>query len=72
VQAPVVDVVCPIGSGDATMAGLIVALDQGGSWPEAVRYGAAVGAANALVPGSGYLDTQALPELLSRTPIQAM
>ncbi len=72
VQAPVVHEVCPIGSGDATMAGLIVALDRGESWPEAVRYGAAVGAANVLVPGSGHLDTQVLPELLSRTPIQAI
>jgi tagatose 6-phosphate kinase len=72
VQAPAVHEVCPIGSGDATMAGLIVALDRGESWPEAVRYGVAVGTANALLPGSGHLDTKALPELLSRTPIQAI
>jgi 1-phosphofructokinase family hexose kinase len=72
VQAPAVQEVCPIGSGDATMAGLIVALDRGGSWPEAVRYGAAVGAANALVLGSGHLEPQVLPELLSRTLIQSI
>jgi len=72
VQAPAVGEVCPVGSGDATMAGLIVALDRGESWPEAVRYGVAVGAANTLVPGSGYLDTQVLPELLSRTSIHAL
>jgi tagatose 6-phosphate kinase len=72
VGAPKVDALCPIGSGDALMAGLIVALDRGASWPEAVRYGVAIGAANTLVPGSGYLDLQALPDLLSRTAIHTV
>jgi tagatose 6-phosphate kinase len=72
VQAPKVDALCPVGSGDALMAGLIVALDRGAPWPEAVRYGVAVGAANTLVPGSGYLDLQALPDLLSRTEIHTI
>jgi tagatose 6-phosphate kinase len=72
VKAPTIDALCPIGSGDAMMAGLIAALDRGSSWPDAVRYGVAVGAANALVPGSGYLDLEALPGLVSRTEICAL
>jgi tagatose 6-phosphate kinase len=70
IRAPEVRALCPIGSGDAMMAGLIVALGRGHSWPEAVRYGVAVGAANALVPGSGHCDLEVLPELLSRTPVR--
>jgi tagatose 6-phosphate kinase len=72
VQPPQVDALCPIGSGDAMLGGTIVALDRGASWPEAVRYGAAVGTANTLLPGSGYLDLEALPEIASRTAIYTL
>lgn len=46
----------PVGSGDSLLAGLVVALASGFALPEAARRGAAVGAANALVPGQGELD----------------
>jgi 1-phosphofructokinase family hexose kinase len=46
----------PVGSGDSLVAGLAVALAAGFALPEAARRGAAVGAANALVPGQGELD----------------
>ena len=46
----------PVGSGDALLAGLVVALASGLTLPEAARRGGAVGAANALVPGQGELD----------------
>jgi tagatose 6-phosphate kinase len=73
IEAPrIKDALCPIGSGDAMMGGLIVALDRGASWPEAVRYGVAVGAANTLVPGSGYLDLEALPDLISQTSVRLL
>lgn len=72
VQAPQVDALCPIGSGDAMMAGLIVALNCGASWPEAVRYGVAVGTANALVLGSGYLDLEALSDLMPQTKVRLL
>jgi fructose-1-phosphate kinase PfkB-like protein len=54
------------------MAGLLVALDQSMPLPRAVQYGVALGAANTLVPGSGRCDMQAVPELLSRSPIYDM
>ena len=72
VRAPEVDALCPVGSGDAMLAGAIVALDGGASWPEAVRYGVAVGTANTLVPGAGFLDLETLPDLLSRTAIRSI
>ena len=53
----------PVGSGDALVAGLAVALAHGGALPEAVRYGCAVAAANALVPGQGILDRSRVDEI---------
>ena len=46
----------PVGSGDSLLAGLAVALACGFDLSQAARCGAAVGAANALVPGQGEFD----------------
>ena len=47
-QPPRITPVNPIGSGDAVTAGICRQLEQGKAMPEAVRYGVACGAANAL------------------------
>jgi tagatose 6-phosphate kinase len=70
IQAPHVNALCPIGSGDAMMAGIIAALAQGDSLPVATRYGVAVGTANTLVLGSGCCDLDVLPDLVDRTHIR--
>jgi 1-phosphofructokinase family hexose kinase len=46
----------PVGSGDAFLAGLVVALDHGAGWPDALRAALGAGAANAALPGAGRLD----------------
>ncbi len=46
----------PVGSGDAFLAGLVVALDRGAGWPDALRAALGAGAANAALPGAGRLD----------------
>ena len=46
----------PVGSGDAFLAGLVVALERGASWPEALQAALGAGAANAELPGAGRLD----------------
>jgi 1-phosphofructokinase family hexose kinase len=46
----------PVGSGDAFLAGLVVALERGASWPEAMQAALGAGAANAELPGAGRLD----------------
>jgi len=46
----------PVGSGDAFLGGLIVALDAGASWTEALQLALGAAAANAEVPGAGRLD----------------
>ena len=55
VQPPRVKPVNTIGSGDAMLAGMAVALSRGKSMPEAIRFGAACGAANALTAEPGHV-----------------
>ncbi len=45
-----------VGSGDAFLAGLVVALERGQSGPRALALALAAGAANAELPGPGRLD----------------
>jgi 1-phosphofructokinase family hexose kinase len=71
VQAPQVKSLCPIGSGDAMMAGMIASLAQGSPLSTATQFGVAVGAANTLALGPARCDLDALPELVARTGIHA-
>jgi 1-phosphofructokinase family hexose kinase len=48
----------PVGSGDAFLAGLVVALDAGAGWGDALRAAIGAGAANAEQPGAGGLDPE--------------
>ena len=54
----------PVGSGDALVAGLAASVARGQSLPEAVRYGSAVAAANALVPGQGDFEADVIDEIV--------
>ncbi len=53
-----------VGSGDALLGGLVVALARGAGLPEAVRFGSAAATANALTPGQGELDPADVDRLL--------
>ena len=55
---PQVETKNPIGSGDAMMAGIAVALVRGQSILEAVQFGAACGAANAMSVEPGFVRTR--------------
>lgn len=52
VRAPLVPIISKVGAGDSTVAGLVLALARGRSWPEAVRFGVAAGAAAVMTPGT--------------------
>jgi tagatose 6-phosphate kinase len=56
VSPPAIEALNPIGSGDCFTAGLVWRLVAGDDLGEAVRWGAAAGAANALTPMPGDLD----------------
>ena len=66
VQPPKVKTVNTIGSGDAMMAGMAVTLLRGGSMPEAIRFGVACGAANALTDLPGFVNPADVKRLLRK------
>jgi 1-phosphofructokinase family hexose kinase len=62
----------PVGSGDAFLAGLVVALERGDSYTDALRLALSAGGANAEVPGAGRLDrsrAESLAELALVVPL---
>jgi tagatose 6-phosphate kinase len=59
-----VGAVNPIGSGDAMLAGMVTVLWRGGDLREAVRWGMACGAANALTETSGVVRMRDVRRLL--------
>lgn len=59
----------PVGSGDAFLAGLVVALERGAGWSDALRAALGSGAANAEVPGAGRLDRGRAEALADRARI---
>jgi 1-phosphofructokinase family hexose kinase len=62
----------PVGSGDAFLAGLVVALERGEGWPEALRLALGAAAANAEIPGAGKLDAARAHALAARAVVTAI
>lgn len=62
----------PVGSGDAFLAGLAVALVAGAPVMEAARHGLAAGIANALLPGAGNLDPALAERLAAEVRVAAL
>lgn len=58
-----------VGSGDAFLAGLVLALEGGASWPDALRAALGAGAANAELPGAGRLDRSQAELLAERARV---
>ena len=52
-RPPLVQAISAVGSGDAFLGGLLVALSRGLPDPTALAWGVAAGAANTLIPGGG-------------------
>jgi len=62
----------PVGSGDALLAGLLVALERGDPWPSAITLALGAAAANAEGPGAGRLDPARARELAARAEISTL
>jgi 1-phosphofructokinase family hexose kinase len=60
----------PVGSGDAFLAGLVVALDRGADWPTALRHALGAATANAETPGAGRLDPARAGDLAERAVLR--
>jgi tagatose 6-phosphate kinase len=71
IRPPVVEVVSTIGSGDATAAGVVVALARGMSMPDAARLGIACGSANAKTLIAGLVKFDDVFELHPQVQIDA-
>ena len=59
----------PVGSGDAFLAGRVVALDRGAGWTDGLRAALGAGAANAELPGAGRLDRARAEELAAQADV---
>jgi 1-phosphofructokinase family hexose kinase len=59
----------PVGSGDAFLAGLVVALDRGAGWETALAAAIGAGSANAETPGAGVLERGRAEELAAAVEI---
>jgi fructose-1-phosphate kinase PfkB-like protein len=55
-----------VGSGDALLGGLLVALERGDPWPAAIALGLGAAAANAESPGAGHMDPARARELAAQ------
>jgi tagatose 6-phosphate kinase len=70
VQAPTVEALNPIGSGDSFAAGLVWRLLRGDDLGEACRWASAVGAADALTLMTGEVDPDEVERLAARTRVE--
>jgi fructose-1-phosphate kinase PfkB-like protein len=48
----------PVGSGDAFLGGMLVALERGEPWPHAIALGLGAACSNAEIAGAGRLDPE--------------
>jgi 1-phosphofructokinase family hexose kinase len=62
----------PVGSGDAFLGGLVVGLERGDRWPDALRLALGAAAANAELPGAGTLDAARAAALAARAEIREL
>lgn len=69
VTTPPVQVLNPVGSGDAFTAGLAASLVRNLSLEDSLRLATACGTANALHPGTGQIDPQQVEELYAQIQV---
>ena len=66
---PRVDVLCPIGAGDAMSAAFLWALENGEPEANALRWGVAAGTASAMQPGMNFAGLSATREMYVRIAV---
>ena len=71
-RPPDVKAICPIGSGDAFLGGLVQATLEHKTEPEALRQAVAAGSANALSIGGGKFTRQEFESVLTQTTVKTL
>ncbi|MCC6857158.1 MAG: 1-phosphofructokinase family hexose kinase [Bryobacterales bacterium] len=67
---PPVDVVCPIGAGDALAAAFTWSMRRKGDFPDAVRWGVAAGTASARLPGVSFASLEQAEEVYKQVEVR--
>jgi len=62
----------PVGSGDAFLAGLVVALERGDGWGSALRLALGAATANAEIPGAGRLERARAEALAAQANVRLL
>jgi 1-phosphofructokinase family hexose kinase len=62
----------PVGSGDAFLAGLVVALERGEAWGSALRLALGAATANAEIPGAGRLERARAESLAEQANVRLL
>lgn len=68
---PKIDIINPVGSGDATIAGLAYALNRYDSVEKTIKTGMTTGMLNALEPVTGHINTEHFQTLYNQITIEA-
>jgi 1-phosphofructokinase family hexose kinase len=69
---PRVDVLCPIGAGDALAAAFVWAADRGCDLPDASRWGVAAGTASARMPGVSFATPDQVKEVYRQVEVRPL
>ena len=69
-RIPEIQVINPVGSGDATVAGLTAALEDGNSDEDVLKQGNALGMLNAQEATTGYVDLANYQELFDQIQVE--
>lgn len=72
ITVPAIKAISPIGSGDATAAGVAAGIVQGLAMPQAAGLGAACGVANALTPHAGHVNPEDVERLQREVRVESM
>lgn len=72
VALPKIAAVSPLGSGDATAAGILASASAGGDWPAMLTLGAACGTAAALQRAAGVIDPGDVARIAARVRVMTL
>jgi fructose-1-phosphate kinase PfkB-like protein len=67
---PRVDVVCPIGAGDALAASFVWSMRRGDDLKDALRWGVAAGTASAMLPGVSFASHEQTRQIYEQVTIR--
>ena len=68
-RIPKIHVESPVGSGDSTLAGMAVAMDEGKAPEDVLRYGMTTGMLNTMQAKTGWIDPEKFSEYYEKVTV---